>query len=192
MTVKLNVAVWLSEPEVPVTVSVHVPRFDVAGTLMVSTEVALPLAAGVTGLLPNVAVTPDGKPETLSVTGALNPLRLVTVVVSVPLAPSAMLRFAGAAARLKFGAGLTLRLIVVECTSAPDVAVTVIVAFPVVAVDAAVNARVAVALPFCGGVTEVGAKDAVTPLGSPVTVKFTGALNAPTLETVIASLPLAP
>ena len=100
LTVRLNVAAWLSDPEVPVTVTVHVPRFAVEGTLIVSTELALPFAAGVTGLLANVAVAPVGKPETLSVTGELKPLRLDTVVVSVPLAPSAMLRFAGDVATL--------------------------------------------------------------------------------------------
>ena len=74
----------------------------------------------------------------------------------------------------------------------PELAVTVIVLVPVAAVDAAVRVSVEVALPFCGGVTDAGANDAETPLGSPATLRFTGALNAPTLPTVIESVPLAP
>ena len=51
------------------------------------TEVTLPFAGGVTGLVENAAVTPEGKPLALSVVAELNPPVLVIVMVLVPLAP---------------------------------------------------------------------------------------------------------
>jgi hypothetical protein len=51
LTVRLTVAVWLSEPEVPVIVMVEVP------------VAAVPLADNVKVLAVNEAVTPLGRPE---------------------------------------------------------------------------------------------------------------------------------
>ena len=51
VTVRLTVAVWLKEPEVPVMVTVEVP------------VAAVPLAASVKVLPENEAVTPLGRPE---------------------------------------------------------------------------------------------------------------------------------
>jgi len=75
------------DPEVPVTVTVAVPTVAVEDAVSVRTEVALPFAGGVTGLVENVAVTPVGSPEALSVVAELNPFWLATVIVLVPLAP---------------------------------------------------------------------------------------------------------
>ena len=51
VTVRLTVAVWLKEPEVPVMVTVEVP------------VAAVPLAASVKVFAENEAVTPLGRPE---------------------------------------------------------------------------------------------------------------------------------
>lgn len=75
------------EPEVPVIVTVAVPTAAVEDAVSVSTDVALPFAGGVTGLVENEAVTPLGNPLALSVAAELNPPVLVTVIVLVPLLP---------------------------------------------------------------------------------------------------------
>ena len=71
MTVSAIVALWLSEPEVPFTVTVTFPSVAVAEAVNVRVEVTLPLAAGVTGLEENAAVTPVGKPVALRVVAEL-------------------------------------------------------------------------------------------------------------------------
>ena len=93
----------MSEPEVPVTVTVAAPVVAVAEAVRVSVEVALPLAGGVTGLVENAAVTPLGNPEALRVVAELNPLRLVTVIVLVPFAPCVMVSDEGDALTVKSG-----------------------------------------------------------------------------------------
>jgi hypothetical protein len=70
-----------------VIVTVAAPTAALDEAVSVSVEVALPLAAGVTGLVENAAVTPVGKPVALSVVAELNPPVLVMVIVLVPLAP---------------------------------------------------------------------------------------------------------
>lgn len=65
------VVLWVSEPDVPVTVTVAEPIVAVADAVNVSVEVALLLAGGVTGLVEKAAVTPLGKPVALSVVAEL-------------------------------------------------------------------------------------------------------------------------
>jgi hypothetical protein len=86
-TVKLIVVLWLVEPEVPVIVTVAVPTVALADAVSVRVDVALPFAGGVTGLVENVAVTPEGRPDALRVVAELKPPVLVTVIVLVPLLP---------------------------------------------------------------------------------------------------------
>jgi len=81
------VALWLSEPEVPVTVTVAVRRVAVAEAVSVSTDVVVPFAGGVTGLVENAAVTPVGRPVAVSVVAELKLFWLVMVMVLVPLLP---------------------------------------------------------------------------------------------------------
>jgi hypothetical protein len=71
LTVKAMLVLWLSEPEAPATVTVAVPTVAVAEAVNVRVEVALPSAAGVTGLLENAVVTPLGRPVALSVVAEL-------------------------------------------------------------------------------------------------------------------------
>lgn len=61
----------MSEPDVPVTVTVAAPVVAVAEAVNVSVEFTLPLAGGVTGLVEKAAVTPLGKPVALSVVAEL-------------------------------------------------------------------------------------------------------------------------
>lgn len=77
----------MSEPDVPVIVTVAAPMVAVAEAVSVRVEVAVPFAAGVTGLVENAAVTPLGRPEALRVVAELKPPVLVIVIVLVPLAP---------------------------------------------------------------------------------------------------------
>ena len=62
---------WVSEPAVPVTVTVAAPVVAVAEAVSVNVEVALPLAGVVTGLVEYAAVTPLGKPVVLNVVAEL-------------------------------------------------------------------------------------------------------------------------
>src|SRR6266852_4917393 len=103
LTVSAMVVLWVSAPDVPVMVTVAAPVLAVPEAVSVSVELALPFAGGVTGLVENVAVTPLGKPEALSVVAELKPLRLVMVMVLVPLEPWLMVTELGAAAIVKSG-----------------------------------------------------------------------------------------
>src|SRR5579859_5344636 len=69
------------EPEVPVTVTVDVPVVAELFTANVTT--LLP----VVGFVPNVAVTPLGRPEADRVTAPVKPPTSDTVIVSVALEP---------------------------------------------------------------------------------------------------------
>ena len=68
-------------------VTVAAPTVALVEGVSVSVEVALPFAAGVTGLVENAAVTPVGRPVALNVVAELKPPVLVMVIVLVPLAP---------------------------------------------------------------------------------------------------------
>src|SRR5579862_4591644 len=82
-------------------VTVDVPVVAVDEAVNVSNEVALPFAGGVTGFVPNAAVTPVGNPDALSVVAELNPFKLVTVMVLVPFEPWLMVSEEGFAATVK-------------------------------------------------------------------------------------------
>jgi hypothetical protein len=182
------VVLWLSEPEVPVTVTVAAPMVAVAEAVSVNTDVAVPFAGGVTGLVENAAVTPVGRPVALSVVAELKLFWLVMVIVLVPLLPCFTVREAGEAPMVKFGvvAALTLRASVVVATRLPEVPVMVTVAVPVVAVALAV--RVSTLVPVVGFVPNT----AVTPLGKPDAARVTLPLNPFTSVTVMVLVPPAP
>jgi hypothetical protein len=176
------------EPEVPVIVTVAVPTVAAEEAVSVRVEVALPFAAGVTGLVENDAVTPLGKPLALSVVAELNPPVLVTVIVLVPLAPCVTDTDEGDALTLKFGEAVefTVSETVVVAVKLPDVPVIVTVAVPVVAVLLAVS--VSVLVEVVGFVPKV----AVTPLGKPEAASVTLPEKPPTSVTVIVLVPLEP
>ena len=87
---------------------------------------------------------------------------------------------------------VTVRVMVVLCVIEPEVPVTVTVLVPVVAVEDAVKVRVEVALPFAGGVTGLGEKAAVTPLGNPEALRVVAELKLFWLATVIVLVAVAP
>lgn len=153
-----------------------------------SVEVALPFAAGVTGLVENPAVTPVGRPVALNVVAELKPPVLVMVIVLVPLAPWVTLSEVGEAAIVKFGVAvaLTVRARVVVAVRLPEVPVIVTVDVPVVAVLLAVKLTVLV------DVVGLVPKVAVTPLGRPEAASVTLPENPPTSVTVIVLVPAAP
>ena len=103
-TVSARVVVAFRLPEVPVIVTVAVPVVAVALAVNVSTLVP------VVGLVPNVAVTPLGRPEsTDKVTLLLKPPDGVMVIVLAMLVvPWLTLKVAGDAARVKLGATATV------------------------------------------------------------------------------------
>jgi len=178
----------LSEPDVPVTVTVAVPVVAVAEAVSVNTDVAVPFAGGVTGLVENAAVTPVGRPVAVSVVAELKLFWLVMVMLLVPLLPCFTVRDAGEAPIVKFGvaAALTVRASVVVAIRLPEVPVMVTVAVPVVAVALAV--RVSRLVPVVGFVPNT----AVTPLGKPDAARVTLPLNPFTSFTVMVLEPPAP
>lgn len=188
MTVRANVALWLSEPEVPFTVMVAFPVVAVAEAVSVRVEVALLLAAGVTGFVENAAVTPLGKPVALRVVAELKLSLLVILIVLVPLPPRFTLREVGEALIVKFGdvVAFTVRASVVVATRLPEVPVMVTVLVPVVADALAVSVRVLV--PVVG----FGLNAAVTPVGSADAASVTLPVNPLTSFTEIVLVPLAP
>jgi hypothetical protein len=125
----------------------------------------------VAGLGLNDAVTPLGRPDADKLTPPLNPFCGVIPTVLVPLPPCAMLTLPGDAERLKLGAAVTDREIVVGFARMPDVPVIVTVAVPVGAVLLAVKVSVLVL------VAGLGLNDAVTPLGRPDADRLTLLLN---------------
>ena len=87
-------------PDVPVMVTVEVPVVAVALAVKVTELV------DVVGLVPKLAVTPEGRPVADKVTLPVNPPDGVTVMVLLPLVlPCVTLKLEGEADRVKFGEG---------------------------------------------------------------------------------------
>ena len=103
-TVRLMVVLAVSDPDVPVTVTVLVPDAADEDAVKVKVEVALPFAGGVTGFGENAAVTPLGSPDALSVVAELNPFWLITVMVLVAVDPCCTLTVFGDAETVNVGA----------------------------------------------------------------------------------------
>lgn len=78
-----------------VTVAVPVVALELAARVSTLLEVV--------GLVPKLAVTPDGNPEADKVTLPVKPPEGVTVMVLVPLLPWVTLRLLGEAESEKFG-----------------------------------------------------------------------------------------
>lgn len=172
----------MSDPEVPVIVTVEVPTVAVVLAVKVTTLV------DVVGLVPKLAVTPAGKPEADRVTEPVKPLVGVSVMVLVPLVPCLTLKLAGDAESEKFGVAvaLTVSETVVVCVNDPDVPVMVTVDVPVVAVALAVKVNTLV--PVVGLVPN----DAVTPEGRPEADSVTEPVKPPEGVSLMVVLPLLP
>jgi hypothetical protein len=110
----------------------------------------------------------------------------VIVIVLERLVPCAILRLAGDADRLKFGAAVTVSAIVVVLFKLPEVPEMVTVAVPVVAVLLTVKVKVLVV------VAGLALNDAVTPLGRPDADKAIAPLKPFRALTVIVLVPVFP
>jgi hypothetical protein len=177
-------AVCVSEPDVPVIVTVAEPV--VAELFAVRVRVLVPVVLA--GL--NSAVTPLGKPVAARLTLPVKPLAGFTVMVLGTLLPCTTLSKLDEVDSVKLGGGVTVRLMVAVCVSGPDVPedvpVMVTVAGPVVAELLAVRVRVLVP------VVLEGLNNAATPLGKPVAARLTLPVNPPVGFTVIVLGALLP
>ena len=100
MVSAIVVVAGINAPEVPVMVTVALPWGAEALAVRVSTLVP------VAGFGANAAVTPLGRPVAASVTLPVNPPASVTVIVSVPLLPWAIVRADGEEEIVKLGTGV--------------------------------------------------------------------------------------
>jgi hypothetical protein len=153
---------------------------------------AVDAAVNVTVLVPavlaglNDAVTPLGNPVAVKFTLLLKPFSAFTVIVLDPVPPGVKLTLAGVAASVKFGV-TTATAIVVVIFRMPAVPVMVTgVAAAATAELAATKVKVLLV------VVLAGLKVAVTPLGSPVTVRLTLLLKPAKPVTVTVPEPLLP
>ena len=169
-------------PETPVIVIVEVPVVAVLLAVKVTTLVE------VVGLVPNEAVTPEGRAEFERDTLPVKPPDGVTVIVELPLLPCVTLKLLGEADSEKFGVAVafTVNEIDVVWLSVPDVPVIVTDDVPVVAVELAV--KVTTLLPVVGFVPKL----AETPDGRADVESDTLPVNPPDGVTVIVELPLLP
>ena len=179
-TFKLTVVLWVSVPAVPVTVTLAVPVVAVLEAVKV--RVLVPVVDA--GL--KLVVTPAGNPLALRATLLLNPLAGVMVTVLLPVAPCVTVAFVAEREKSGVCTGVTFKLRVVLCVSAPLAPVTVTLAVPVAAVLEAVKVRVLVP------VVDAGLKFAVTPAGVPVALRATLPVNPPKGATLTVLLPVPP
>ena len=84
-----------SDPDVPISWIVDVPRGALRAAVQLSVTFAVPFAGTVTGSVEAVADTPFGNELTPSVTAPVNPLTLVSVSVVLVLPPSRTVNEAG-------------------------------------------------------------------------------------------------
>ncbi len=110
---------------------------------------------------PKEAVTPVGRPEAIRLTLPAKPPAAVTATATVAVPPWRRLTAEGAGESVKEGAATIVTAIGAEADRVPELPVTITVAGPVAAAEAAVSVSV---LPV---------NDAVTPLGKPDTFRVT-------------------
>lgn len=180
VTVSAMVVLAVSVPEVPVIVTVELPAVAVLPAANVTT--VLPVA----GLVPNVAVTPLGRPDAANVTLPVKLPKSVTVTVSVALELCFTETDVAAGDSVKLGAAVTTSAIVVDAVVVPEVPEMITVELPVVAVPLAAN--VTMLVPVAGLVPNV----AETPLGKPEAARVTLPVNPPTSVTARVSVALEP
>jgi hypothetical protein len=176
-TVSEMVTLAIAEPAMPVTVTVALAAGAVLAAVRVSVAV-LPLPVAVVGL--NDAVTPLGSPLAVNVGRPVNPVWVVAPMVLVALDPGLTVRLVGLAKIAKSETKpATVREMPSECVMPPPVPVTVIVVTPL-ATELDADSRRTVVLADGAGVSV-----AVTPAGSPLTLRATPAVNPPLGVTVI-------
>ena len=175
----------MSEPLVPVTLTVYVPVLVPEGTVIFSVDEKL----GVPEEGVSVTVQPLGY-EADSVTGFPNPLSGVTFIVELPEEPALIVKVEGDAEREKSGVG-TVTVTVVECVSEPLEPVTVTVYNPGAVPDGTGIDSVDEADPPDETVSEVGLRLTIQPTGALV-ISETVPLNPLREVAVIVELPEVP
>lgn len=179
VTVREIVVLAVAEPEVPVMVIVDVP----AAAVLAAVSVRLPLE--VDGFEVHVAVTPAGSPEAARVTEPLNGLISVMLIVSGLLEPAASdsVGAEGVSTKLPVaGAAVTVRAIVVDAVSVPEVPVMVMVLVVTAAVFATV--KMIPLVPVVG----LASNTALTPVGRFETARVTAPVNPFAPSTLMVSL----
>lgn len=124
-----------------------------------------------------------GSPDRDNLTLPAKPLTGLTLTVTVPLAPRAILMLVGEAESVKFGPALTVTGTVIAPLRSPHVPVTVTLYVPVARLELAV--KVSVLVP----VVLLGLSEAVRPLGAPDTDILTVPLKPLTGFTLIVLAP---
>jgi hypothetical protein len=173
-TLRVRVVVAVRLPEVPVTVSVLVPRPAVLLAVKISVLVF------VVGFGVKLAVTPWGKPDTARFTLPLNPYAGITERDAKSDVPWPRVKGPGPVS-VKLGPWMESDKVVVS-VKLPETPVMVSVLVPTLAVLLAV--RVSVLVP----VVEVGENEALTPLGMPDRERLTLPVNPYWGETVIVEV----
>jgi hypothetical protein len=172
VTVNARVIASLTPP-VAVIVSEYVPATALAPALNVSTLAPEPGAAMVAGR--NAALIPAGRFPADSATAELKPVPPCVVSVTAPAEPAATV--SDGALAVKENTGRTCTLTCVVFVWLPPVAVTVNVYVAGATLDA--TEIVKTLEPDPGADKLAGANAGVIPVGAPVTVSATAALNPP-------------
>jgi hypothetical protein len=162
--VTATVIEWVSDPEVPLRVSVALP----AAAVDAAVSVTLCAVPGVSVSVAGLAVTPVGSPLIESATFPVKPFAgTAFTLICFPAPPAVRATVAGVAVNEKSVAGAAAEMVAVTATEwvrDPEVPVRVSVALPATAVEAAVSVMLC-AVP---GVNVSVAGFAVTPAGSPL------------------------
>jgi hypothetical protein len=158
-------------PALPATVSGNVPTVTVDWVVIVN----IVLTEGVKGFAPKSALAPTGKPDTLIVTGEVNPFVAVSCVVKVMDCPCVMFRKDGAVDIWKSGVGAVAMDSVTAFVRVIVPALPVIVSgnVPTVMDAGVVMVMSALAVGTIGFVLNV----AFAPLGNPEMLNVTGEVN---------------
>ena len=157
----------------PLAVTVIVADPTAAAEEAVSVKVEEPVSPfNVTGLLLHEAVTPLGRPLTLSVTAPLYVMLPANEIASVTVFPCTTGRVVEAAPIASDGDGATCTAICLLAVKPSPPAVTVMVAEPTYAAGEAVSVSVEEPLSALS-VTGFLLHEAVTPLGRPLTLSVT-------------------
>jgi len=171
------------------TVSVDVPTAAFELPVNVSTPLSLPAAPEFTLL--SAGVTPFGNPLKVSVVGTLSPPSSVIDTVTEAVPARAIESDVAESASCSAAPCVTCKVTLLAADTPSPVAVTVTVAEPSFAGADAVNVSVLFALPALS-VSGLELHVAVTPLGSPLTLRVTAPDKVPFPARVTTSVTLLP
>lgn len=168
---------------------VRVPTLAFLPTLTVMNDDPEPGAGIELGL--KLTLTPPPAPEADKLIDELKLPEAAVVIVELPEVPLEMLNDVGDAPMVKSpGVPVTVRVTVVVSIVLPEVPVTVMVYVPATVDDATVIVMSEVPEP--GAAIGLVPKVTVTPVGWPLAVKVTAALNPPVTVLVMVEVPALP